>query len=169
MSKRNPDVANRWMRQLIYVRDKGRCRWCQKSVQQDAMIVAHGIAHADAPSLDQFHNWFTCCEDCNKVGRWSAPPQPIPIEEASVPQLQETNEQLRGLAGLVKELVAHSKPTQAEPKPVFKLDICQAKGARCAMVGCQIPSCGNYTHFAYNESTGGVGVVHEYDPHKSQW
>jgi hypothetical protein len=133
------------------------------------MIVAHGIAHVEAPLLDYIDNWFTCCSDCNGVNKHSAPPQPIPLEEASVPQLTETNEQLAQLSGLLKELVGFSKPP-VEEAPVFNPELCQAKGAGCEVVGCQIPGCANYANFAYGESGGEVGkVVHEYDPHKTEW
>jgi hypothetical protein len=175
MSKRNSDANNSKVRQLIYVRDKGRCRWCYEPVRFKDMIVAHGIAHVEAPLLDYIDNWFTCCSDCNKVNRHSAPPQPIPLEEASVPQLQETNaqlqavsgqlqamgERLRELGGLVGKLV----PKQEAPA-VFNPYLCQAKGARCETVGCQIPNCVNYANFAFNESGK---VVSEYDPMDERW
>jgi hypothetical protein len=181
MSKRNPDAQNRLIRQLIYVRDKERCRWCHEPVPfKDGMIVAHGIAFAQAPQLDHIGNWFTCCSDCNSVGKWSAPPRPPPLEEASVPQLQETNAQLQlmgeqlqamgeGLQELgakLGEFVDYSRPQQEEPAK-FDPELCQAKGAPCAQVGCQVPSCANFTHFGYGQ--GGGVVVSEYDPMKQSW
>jgi hypothetical protein len=164
MSKRNADTQARWVRMLIYKNDKQRCRWCHATVRfKDSMVVAHGIAFADAPTLDTIDNWFTSCEDCNKVGKNSFPPGPIPLEEASVPQLQETNK-------LLKKLVTHFTPPAPEA-PQFKPEVCQAFGhAGCERVGCQIPNCENYIHFAYSEANvygkRGGKVVSEYDPFK---
>ncbi len=166
MSKRNPDASKRHVRQLIFVRDKGRCRWCHELVSFKDMVLAHGIAHADAPLLDEIDNWFTCCRDCNSVGRWSAPPLPVAIEEASVPQLEETNAKLQAQIDLITRLLVPTEPASVS-EPVFDLDICQAKGARCELVGCQVPSCANYANFAYSKGKG--EVVHEYNPYKTQW
>ena len=187
MSRRNPDTQTRWVRMLIYKHDKQRCRWCHEPVRfKDSMVVAHGIAFADAPTLDTIDNWYTSCEDCNKVGKNSFPPGPIPLDETSVPQLQETNEQLQTMGGQLQamgerlrefgsslaEFVDYSKPKQ-EVAPEFNPEACQAKGAGCERMGCQIPKCVNYTHFAYSEgrlSGGRSNVISEYDPLKDlEW
>jgi hypothetical protein len=98
MSKRRHEANNYNVRIHIYDRDKRRCRWCGREVRfrsstqryyeyedVDLFVVGHGIPFSQAPSWDDYDNWFTSCQDCNaRQGKSSTPPGPIIPDEVKI-------------------------------------------------------------------------------------
>jgi hypothetical protein len=98
MSKRRHEANNYNVRIHIYDRDKRRCRWCGREVRfrsstqryyehedVDLFVVGHGIPFSQAPSWDDYDNWFTSCQECNaRQGKSSTPPGPIIPDEVKI-------------------------------------------------------------------------------------
>ena len=141
-NKRNHQANNYHIRLRIWDRDKHKCRWCYAPVEFREMIIGHGTAFSEAPTLDDYGNWFTSCFDCNsKLGVRSFPPRPIPPDEVQIVSLSDLAVQ--------QILEAQAKP-KSEPEPVGFLERCLLKtlspgDSSCLMLGrCTRRKCEHY-------------------------